>query len=173
VRPRPPHAAASRSATRPTDRSAYSTPPHYYARRPHQRDYRERGLLPCFVRYIIARPAVVSLATPWLHRHEAATSVLVCGEVTEYLKGLSGPAQRQSELRTLFGEIYPYDLTYRILERYAELRRQMRAPHGTGLIGDVDTLIAATALERNLTVVTMDQDFQRVPSLKVMLLPRR
>ena len=27
--------------------------------------------------------------------------------------------------------------------------------------GDIDTLIAATALERNLTVVTIDTDFQR------------
>lgn len=48
----------------------------------------------------------------------------------------------------------------------------MRAPHGPGLIGDVDTLIAATALERNLTVVTLDQDFTRVPGLRVQLLER-
>ena len=31
---------------------------------------------------------------------------------------------------------------------------------------------AATALERNLTVVTRDADFQRVPGLKVMFLHR-
>jgi predicted nucleic acid-binding protein len=31
-------------------------------------------------------------------------------------------------------------------------------------------LIAATALERNLMVVTIDTDFQRVPQLKVILL---
>ena len=42
--------------------------------------------------------------------------------------------------------------------------------HGPGLVGDVDTLIAATALERNLTVVTLDQDFTRVPGLRVQLL---
>jgi predicted nucleic acid-binding protein len=40
------------------------------------------------------------------------------------------------------------------------------------MIGDVDTLIAATALERNLTVVTLDQDYQRVPGLGVHLLTR-
>jgi predicted nucleic acid-binding protein len=38
------------------------------------------------------------------------------------------------------------------------------------LIGDIDTLIAATAIERNLMVVTIDTDFQRVPQLKVILL---
>ena len=45
-------------------------------------------------------------------------------------------------------------------------------PYGPGLIGDIDTLIAATALERHLTVVTIDTDFQRVPSLRVILLSR-
>jgi predicted nucleic acid-binding protein len=45
-----------------------------------------------------------------------------------------------------------------------------RTFHGPGFIGDVDTLIAATALERNLTVITLDQDFTRVPGLRVQLL---
>ncbi len=48
----------------------------------------------------------------------------------------------------------------------------MRPPSGPGLIGDIDTLVAATALERNLIVVTMDADFQRVPGLTVELVPR-
>jgi predicted nucleic acid-binding protein len=56
------------------------------------------------------------------------------------------------------------------MERYAAIRLQLRS--GQGLIGDVDTLIAATALERDLTVVTLDSDFQRVPGLRVHLLTR-
>lgn len=75
-------------------------------------------------------------------------------------------------MRTLLQEVQAYGLTYTVMERYAELRRMMRPPHGLGLIGDVDTLIAATALERNLTVVTIDTDFQRIPGLQVMLIPR-
>ena len=47
------------------------------------------------------------------------------------------------------------------------IRRSLRKPQ---LIGDIDTLIAATAIERNLMVVTIDTDFQRVPQLKVILL---
>ena len=43
-------------------------------------------------------------------------------------------------------------------------------PHGAGLIGDVDTLIAATALEPNLTAITADHEFKRVPELSVHLL---
>ena len=69
----------------------------------------------------------------------------------------------------MLDEIYPYYLTYPIHERYADIRRSLRPPFGKGLIGDVDTLIAATALEHNLTVVTVDRDFERVPGLKVML----
>jgi len=58
------------------------------------------------------------------------------------------------------------------MDRYADIRRQLRVPHGPGLVGDIDTLIAATALERGLTPVTTDSDFARVPGLQVMMLPR-
>ena len=118
------------------------------------------------------RPTTVALIRPWLDRHEVATSILVYGEVTEYLKSLPDYAHRQTELRQFLREIYPYAPTYSILERYADIRRQLRPPHGPGLIGDIDTLIAATALVRDLTLVTTDTDFQRVPGLKLMLLPR-
>ncbi len=36
----------------------------------------------------------------------------------------------------------------------------------------MDTLIAATAIEHGLTVVTLDGDFERVPGLPAMLLDR-
>lgn len=104
--------------------------------------------------------------------HEVATSILAYGEVVEYIKRQPNFPGHQAALRTLLREVYPYFLTYPIVERYAEIRRQLRQPYGPGLIGDVDTLIAATALERNLTVVTIDADFQRVPGLKVHLLAK-
>jgi predicted nucleic acid-binding protein len=47
--------------------------------------------------------------------------------------------------------------------------RLLRSLYGAGLIGDIDALIAATALERNLTVDTADGDFERVPGLQVKL----
>lgn len=58
------------------------------------------------------------------------------------------------------------------MERYANLRLAMRRPQSLGLIGDVDTHIAATALDRGVQVVTMDRDFLRVPDLGVLLLDR-
>jgi predicted nucleic acid-binding protein len=122
--------------------------------------------------YLQGRQAVVNLVAPWLRAHEAATSTLAYGEVVEYIKGFPDFLPLHTQLRRLLRHIYPYFLTYRILERYADLRRSLRPPHGPGLIGDIDTLIAATALERNLTVVTIDTDFQRVPNLRVILLSR-
>src|SRR5712692_4829380 len=116
--------------------------------------------------YLQSRKPAVQLLRPLIERHEVATSILVYAEVTEYLQGLSDALERQRDLRHLLGEVYPYFLTYAILERYADLRRKLRPPHGKGLIGDMDTLIAATALERGLTVITTDRDFERVPHLK-------
>jgi predicted nucleic acid-binding protein len=123
--------------------------------------------------YLNGRQVAVDLISPWITRREAATSILVYGEITEYLKGLSHFSRRLTQLRRLLREVYPYFLTYAILDRYADIRRQLRPPHGPGLIGDIDTLIAATALERDLTVVTTDSDFERVPQLKVMLITLR
>ena len=123
--------------------------------------------------YLNGRQVAVDLISPWMTRREAATSILVYGEITEYLKGLSHFSRRHAQLRGLLREVYPYFLTYAILDRYADIRRQLRPPHGPGLIGDIDTLIAATALECDLTVVTTDSDFERVPQLKVMLITLR
>ena len=117
--------------------------------------------------YLQGREAAVDLIVPWIRRSEAATSILVYGELIEYLKSLRDYPAKYLGLRGLMGAIYPYFLTYAILERYADIRRALRPPHGPGLIGDIDTLIAATALERNLTVVTTDRDYERVPGLKV------
>jgi predicted nucleic acid-binding protein len=72
----------------------------------------------------------------------------------------------------LLVEIQPLELDYPVLDRYSLIRRQLRPPHGPGLIGDVDTLIAATAIENNLTIVTCDTDFARVPDLETLLIPR-
>ncbi|MGH2530957.1 MAG: type II toxin-antitoxin system VapC family toxin [Thermomicrobiales bacterium] len=118
------------------------------------------------------RPAAVELMQPWLMRQEAATSILVYGEVVEYIRPLPSYWIHYQGLRNLMRAVNPYALSFSVLERYADLRLLMRRPHGTGLVGDIDTLIAATALERNLTVVTIDRAFLRVPDLRVILIDR-
>lgn len=123
--------------------------------------------------YLKGNVRATALIEPWILEREVATSILVCGEVTEHLKSLTDGRTYQEQLRELLVEIEPYVLTLSILERYADLRRRLRPPNGPGLIGDIDTLIAATALEHNLTLVTTDTDYQRVPHLKLELLPRK
>ena len=115
---------------------------------------------------------VVALVEPWVAHNQAATSLLVYGEISEYHYAFPDFARRQTELRALLQQVYPYGLNYLILERYAALRRMLRPPHGPGLIGDIDTLIAATALVYDLILVTTDSDFTRVPQLQLMFLPR-
>lgn len=127
---------------------------------------------PILTGYLKGRKEIVTLVEPWVEHNQAATSLLVYGEISEYNHSFPDSARRQTELRALLQQVYPYGLSYLILERYAELRRMLRPPHGPGLIGDIDTLIAATALVYDLTLVTTDSDFTRVPLLHLMFLPR-
>lgn len=122
--------------------------------------------------YLQGRSGAVKIAQTWINNDEAATSIVVYAEITEYLKGFSDYTRHEAALRTLLRKVYPYPLTYTQLENYADLRRSMRPPHGPGLIGDIDTLIAATALHYGLTLVTTDSDFKRVPSLRLLYLLR-
>jgi predicted nucleic acid-binding protein len=114
-------------------------------------------------------PAALTLIEPLVRNGQAKTSILVYGEVVEYLKGLPTFQAYKARLQKLFAlnQITPYPLTYPILERYADFRRYPRPQHKE--IGDIDTLIAATALEHNLTLLTIDTDYDRVPHLKWQL----
>jgi predicted nucleic acid-binding protein len=118
--------------------------------------------------YLVGRPAAIALIAPWIERKEVLTSILAYAEVAEYFKSLPSYEQRKAHLRRVLRTIKPCPQTYTVLERYADIRRAMRPPYGPGLIGDIDTLIAATALERDLTIVTQDADFQRVPGPRSM-----
>ena len=122
---------------------------------------------------LFARQGAIHLIQPWMIRREAVTSILVYGETHEFIMGRSNSDRLIQSLRDLTDHITPYNLTPAIAERYAAIRRDLRPPYGPGLIGDIDTLIAATALELNLIVVTTDSDFRRVPDLKYILLERR
>ena len=123
--------------------------------------------------YVHGRPWIVREMEDWVDRDTCAASIIVYAEVIEYLKGSTQYIEHRSRLFDLLRVIHLYRPTFRILDRYADIRRQMRRPYGPGTIGDMDTLIAATALERNLTLVTADSDFLRVPGLKVQMMDLR
>lgn len=118
--------------------------------------------------YLHNRATAVSLLASWVQNDEAATSMLVYAEVIEFLKGLQNYQEKYTVLHTMLNEIPPFPLTYAVLDRYADIRRTLRPLHQD--IGDIDSLIAATAIEEHLTLVTIDHDFERVPHLKVKLI---
>jgi predicted nucleic acid-binding protein len=120
--------------------------------------------------YLLRRSGAVALIDPLVQRQEAETSILIYGEVTEYLRGFPNAGLLQVQLRRLMLNIPPRSLTYAAVERYADLRRILR-PQGQ-LIGGIDTLVAATAIERNLVLFTTDSDFMRVPGLQYQLIAR-
>src|SRR5215211_5578514 len=120
--------------------------------------------------YLRGRPEAVRLLSPWIARGEAATSIIVYGEVIEYFLSFPTFRDHKSALNDVLEGVHMHRLTVPILDRYAGIRRQLRPPYGPGTIGDMDTLIAATALERNLTLVTADSDFLRVPGLKIQMM---
>jgi tRNA(fMet)-specific endonuclease VapC len=122
--------------------------------------------------YLKQRPAIKALVDPWVQQGQARTCLLVYGEIVEYFYSLPNAAQRITQLQTLVQVLGTLNLSIAIEERYATIRRALRPPHGPGIIGDIDTLIAATALEHQLTLVTADSDFQRVPGLLLMQLSR-
>ena len=119
--------------------------------------------------YLFGRPPTVTLVQPWIDRREALISIISCGEVYEYFAGRTDAHRYRSALRILLRHLRPIAITYDIMERYALPGRELRPPHGPGLIGDIDTLSAATAIERNLLLVTTDSDFHRVPGLNLRI----
>jgi predicted nucleic acid-binding protein len=124
--------------------------------------------------FLLGRTNSVQTITPWLVDREVATSIIDHGEIEEYIKQMSNYAALHSILIRQLEEIKPLSITRHIMDIYADIRRQMRAPYGAGLMPDSDTLIAATALRYNLTLMTGDErDFKRVPGLKTMLLTSR
>ena len=119
--------------------------------------------------FLHGRPTALALIEPLVRNGQATTSIVVYGEVIEYLKGLPTFLDYKARLQKLFelNQVIVYPLTYPILERYADIRRTLRPLHQD--IGDIDTLIAATALEEHLTILTIDRDYERVPGLKYEL----
>ena len=123
--------------------------------------------------YLQGRGAAVTLISPWIEDRIVATTLVSYGEVAEYLLGQANRLTLEARFRRLLQRIEPLANDRVVMDRYAVVRRQLRPPYGPGLIGDLDTIVAATALVRDLTLVTTDSDFRRVPDLKLLVSPPR
>jgi len=119
--------------------------------------------------YLLGTRRAHTLISPWIANKDVVTSNLAYAEVHEFILAFPDYHNRNSQLlRIVFGPIPALNLDYATLQRYGELRNYLR-PRNL-LIGDIDTLIAATALEANLTVVTNNaRHFGRIPGLNVIV----
>jgi predicted nucleic acid-binding protein len=94
-----------------------------------------------------------------------AVSTVVIGEVYDGAHRSSDPPAKLAALQTYFADYIVLDVTRSIAERFAGIRAHLRSQGR--LIEDFDLLIAATAIEHDLTLVTRNlSHFERVPGLK-------
>ena len=91
---------------------------------------------------------------------------MTAGEIYDGAFGTANPQAELVGFRQMLSHFHILTLTDSIMERFAETRAFLR--RRGQLIPDLDLLIAATALERNLTLLTFNVgDFQRVPGLQI------
>lgn len=93
-------------------------------------------------------------------------SVVCLGELYEGAFGGADPLARLALYREFVSAFTILPLTDPIMERFAITRAALRRQGN--LIPDIDLLVAATALEHGLTLLTHNKrHFRRVPDLKV------
>lgn len=93
-------------------------------------------------------------------------SIVTVGEVYEGAFGSALSERHLSSLRLFLSPFPVLPLTDPIMEHFARLRSQLRRQGN--LIPDFDLLIAATAWEHDLTLLTFNQrHFARIPGLRL------
>ncbi len=96
-----------------------------------------------------------------------AISIITYGELYEGAAFARDPEPALSGLRNFLKGKAILPLTQPIMERFAQIRGSLPRPVRQQ-IGDLDILIAATCLERNLTLLTRNlKDFQHISDLKL------
>ena len=99
-----------------------------------------------------------------LSRDGLAVSIIAVAEVYEGAFGTPDPAATLADFREFLGGYAIVPLTDSIVERFARVRAALRQQGQ--LIPDMDLLIAATALDEDLTLVTRNRrHFERLPDL--------
>lgn len=95
-----------------------------------------------------------------------AISLITYGEIFEGIYYGRAPQQQEQIFRSFLQVCRVLPLSTGSMERFAHIRGLLRAKGQ--LIGDADLLIAATALEHDLTLLTQNlRHFKRIPTLKL------
>lgn len=94
-----------------------------------------------------------------------AISPVTLGEVYEGAFDKPDPARELAVYREFLQQFALLEVTDPIMERFAAVRSDLR--RRGQLIPDLDLITAATALHHDLTLLTSDTHFRRVPGLKL------
>ena len=95
-----------------------------------------------------------------------AISLITYGEIYEGIYFGRDPARHELGFRQFLRLVAVLPLNRRIMQRFARLRGELRRAGQP--IGDPDLLIAATALQHDLTLLTRNlRHFQRIAALKL------
>lgn len=101
-----------------------------------------------------------------LSPQQVALSWVTVGEVYEIAYNSPNPEAQLDIYRRFLVSFPRIGINESIIERYAEIRAFLR--RRGQMISDFDILLAATALDRDLTVLTFNlRHFERIPDLRI------
>jgi tRNA(fMet)-specific endonuclease VapC len=101
-----------------------------------------------------------------LANERVSVSWLTLGEVFEVAHNSSYPQARLDMFYQYVNQFDVVGVNGPIIERFAEIRSFLRRQGQ--LISDLDIVLAATALQLDLTVLTYNsRDFERIPDLRI------
>jgi tRNA(fMet)-specific endonuclease VapC len=116
--------------------------------------------------YFFDKNDAVARLAPLIDAAQLATSIIVFGEVQEGLLGSPEHTTRTQNYAELLARVPVLGVDERTAMAYASLRRQLRQAGQP--MSDNDLWIAATALCHELTLISRDKAFDRVPGLKLL-----
>ncbi len=117
------------------------------------------------IEYLKGRDPVASLLSEWVELG-LAVSIISYGEIYEGIYFSQHPDRQEENFLHFLQGVTLLSLTEDTMQRFARLRGNLRA---TGqMIGDADLLIAATALQHHLILLTSNtRHFRRIPDLSL------
>ncbi len=117
------------------------------------------------VEYLKGREPAAKIL-PQLRHDGLAISLITFGEIYEGIYAGRNPQQQEEIFMRFLRRVQVLSLNRTILRQFARIRGQLRAQGQ--LIGDLDVLIAATALYHDLDLVTHNTShFSRIPELRL------
>ena len=112
------------------------------------------------------QPAIAALNL--LPARQISFSAVTIGEVYEGAFGSSNPQARIAQFNRLLMVYRVITVDAAIMEQFAEIRSYLR--RRGELIGDLDTIIGATALHYDLTVLTFNvRHLGRIPDIRLYM----